>query len=50
MAKEAHDVRVPVLVSLLPGLAKRAFVPEPYPFVAPDGGAVEIEDFQIEAV
>ena len=50
VAKKAHDVRIPVLASLLAGLAERAFVLEPRSLIAPDRGTVEIEDFQIEPV
>ena len=50
VAKEAHNVRIPVLVSLLAGFPEGTFVPESSSLIAPDRRAVEIEDFQIEAV
>ena len=50
VAKEGHDVRIPVLVSLFAGFAEGTFVPESNSLVAPDRRVVEIEDFQTEAV
>ena len=50
VAQEAHDVRIPVLISLLAGFPEGTFVPESSSLIAPDRRTVEIEDFQVEAV